>query len=112
MSLLSSLPWGQIVKLAISLIGRAIKHSDDLRGLEEDWVRFTKSLNKSIPVNFSQSQIIAIKKLEEKDRLTEAKIKALEIKAGNYQEQAKKLYSENLELKDKSLRSEALAREM
>ena len=112
MSLLSLIPRGQVVKLAVNLISRAIGHSDSLKHLEGDWVRFTKSLNKSMPVNFSQKQIIAIKILEERERIEGVKIKALEEKIKNYKEKNNTLYSENLELKDKLLISDSIAREL
>jgi hypothetical protein len=112
MSLLSLIPWGQVVKLAVDLISRAINHSDELRHLEEDWVKFTKSLNKSIPVNFSNRQIVAIKILEERERIESVKAKALEEKIDNYKEKNRELYSENLKLKDKALISDSIAREL
>jgi len=117
MSFLSTLPWGKIAELAISLITKAIKYNSDLKELEEEWLRFTKNINRKIPVKFSDDQLSAIYKLDEIERLNKVKIDAFEVKIQNYkneiekiEDKNKQLYSENLKLRDKEL-TQNLSRE-
>lgn len=107
MSILSILPWNKIIQLAVNLITRSLEYSDNLKHLEKDWLKFTRSLSISLPVNFSEKQKVALAKLQEEQRQTNAKINHIKKSLENYKEQNAILYSKNLKLEDQLLKSKA-----
>lgn len=102
------MPWGAIVSFVIKIIGRIIEKSDELKELEKEWLIFTRALNKKYPVQFSEREKFALKKLEEIERQRESKMQNLKEQKKNLNLKMQELYAENLFLKDKKLKEDAL----